>query len=508
MEGIIYCYTSPSGKHYVGQTRDEAKRRACFMNPNRGYAGYLINRARAHYGPSSFSYKVLERIQADSLDVLASRLNERESYWVGEMHSCGPGGYNLSSGGDVQDSFVLFKRSICAYDEDGTFIGEFTNRAELQKVLGCPGDYAMRCARGDILSTNGIIFLYSDDRDQLQLRLDMISNRQPNEAQTVYVYSADAELLHTYPSLTLAAESVNCSLSVLCQMCSGTCYCKDVLFSYTQDEDSIMLRLSRLGWSQKPHVVDVVMPDGELRTFRSEKHASEELGLPISLVMRGCTGSVPVIMGYQFTPRATPFKLYSSSRPVLQCDSAGNVIGQFMSVKDACLQTGFSRIDISGSLGGHRPKVHGTFFVYGDFWDGVSKFEVPWTDKPAILCYQKDGVLVGRYSSIKEAATTLGLRESCINFAVWGKRSQTGGYVFLRECDMNELDARLARANATRSRDPRSRRVEVFAPDGTSLGVFDSGAEVRKIPELKHAHVTALCQGKEKHHKGYTMRYA
>lgn len=478
------------------------------MNPNRGYAGYLINRARAHYGPSSFSYKVLERIQADSLDVLASRLNERESYWVGEMHSCGPGGYNLSSGGDVQDSFVLFKRSICAYDEDGTFIGEFTNRAELQDVLGCSADYAHRCARGDILLANGVLFLYSDESDQLPLRLDLLSNRQPNEAQPVYEYSASGELSCTYPSLTSAVESLTCSISTLSQMCCGTRYCKDVLFSYTQDEDTINLRLSRLGWSQKPHVVDVVTPDGTPLTFRSEKHASEELGLPISLVMRGCTGSVPVIMGYQFTPRAIPFKLYSSSRTVLQCDSTGKVIGQFMSVKDACLQTGFSRIDVSGSLCGHRPKVHDTFFVYGDSWDGVSKFDVPWTDKPAILCYQKDGVLVGRYPSIKEAAATLGLRESCINFAVWGKRSQTGGYVFLRECDMNELDARLVRANATQSRDPRSRRVEVFAPDGTSLGVFESGAAVRKIPELKHAHVTALCQGKEKHHKGYTMRYA
>ena len=32
IEGIIYKYTSPSGKFYIGQTIDEKSRRAQFLN--------------------------------------------------------------------------------------------------------------------------------------------------------------------------------------------------------------------------------------------------------------------------------------------------------------------------------------------------------------------------------------------------------------------------------------------------------------------------------------------
>lgn len=37
--GIIYKYTSPSGKVYIGQTMQENERRQTFLNPNKIYAG-------------------------------------------------------------------------------------------------------------------------------------------------------------------------------------------------------------------------------------------------------------------------------------------------------------------------------------------------------------------------------------------------------------------------------------------------------------------------------------
>lgn len=61
MIGIIYKYTSPSGKVYIGQTIDEKKRRKEFRNLNIKYAGRKINHARKKYGPENFEYEVLER---------------------------------------------------------------------------------------------------------------------------------------------------------------------------------------------------------------------------------------------------------------------------------------------------------------------------------------------------------------------------------------------------------------------------------------------------------------
>mgnify|MGYP002508894209 CR=1 FL=1 len=62
MKGIIYKYTSPSGKVYIGQTTNEKKRKRVFLNENNeDYAGLKINNARKKYGPKSFKYEVLEK---------------------------------------------------------------------------------------------------------------------------------------------------------------------------------------------------------------------------------------------------------------------------------------------------------------------------------------------------------------------------------------------------------------------------------------------------------------
>lgn len=47
IRGIIYKYTSPSGKCYIGQTINESNRRSVFFNMNKEYAGPKINMARA-----------------------------------------------------------------------------------------------------------------------------------------------------------------------------------------------------------------------------------------------------------------------------------------------------------------------------------------------------------------------------------------------------------------------------------------------------------------------------
>ena len=50
MRGVIYKYTSPSGKVYIGQTLNEYMRKFMWKNVNHPYAGPYINRARTKYG--------------------------------------------------------------------------------------------------------------------------------------------------------------------------------------------------------------------------------------------------------------------------------------------------------------------------------------------------------------------------------------------------------------------------------------------------------------------------
>lgn len=109
MKGIIYMYTSPSGKHYIGQTTHENKRRSRFLNLNEDYAGDKINNARKKYGPENFEYEILETINSDSQEELSSQLNILEVYYIG-LYDTFKNGYNMSIGGEGSRGYKMTEK--------------------------------------------------------------------------------------------------------------------------------------------------------------------------------------------------------------------------------------------------------------------------------------------------------------------------------------------------------------------------------------------------------------
>ena len=104
MIGIIYKYMSPSGKVYIGQTTQEQRRRKTFLNLNKRYGGDKIDAARKKYGPSSFSYEVIERIRFTCSSDATFKLDELESYYI-EMYDSYINGYNMTLGGYTTRGF-------------------------------------------------------------------------------------------------------------------------------------------------------------------------------------------------------------------------------------------------------------------------------------------------------------------------------------------------------------------------------------------------------------------
>ena len=85
IRGIIYMYTSPSGKSYIGQTIDEKRRRQNWFSSKYEYAGDAINKARAKYGRDGFTYTVLFSYQFRSKEVATDVLNLMEQYYIKKM---------------------------------------------------------------------------------------------------------------------------------------------------------------------------------------------------------------------------------------------------------------------------------------------------------------------------------------------------------------------------------------------------------------------------------------
>jgi len=81
-----------NGKIYIGKdTNDRDK----YVG-----SGIILQSAIEKYGIENFKKEILEKCKTEKL------LNEREKYWIAELDSLAPNGYNISNGGLGGDTFT------------------------------------------------------------------------------------------------------------------------------------------------------------------------------------------------------------------------------------------------------------------------------------------------------------------------------------------------------------------------------------------------------------------
>lgn len=98
IKGIIYKYTSPSGRIYIGQTTREKRRRQEFLNISESYGGRKIDCARKKHSPENFTYEVLCRLEFDTVKEAQTKLDELEQCYIAKYDSY-RNGYNMTLGG-------------------------------------------------------------------------------------------------------------------------------------------------------------------------------------------------------------------------------------------------------------------------------------------------------------------------------------------------------------------------------------------------------------------------
>jgi group I intron endonuclease len=142
-EGIIYKYTSPSGKVYIGQTTRENQRRREFLSEEK-YSGLKINNAILEYGSENFEYEIIFRVGSLIESEVKELLNEKEIQYI-KLFDSFENGYNSDPGGNsaaykrteetckklsesVTEYYKTHKsvvaKSVLQFDIDGNFIME------------------------------------------------------------------------------------------------------------------------------------------------------------------------------------------------------------------------------------------------------------------------------------------------------------------------------------------------------------------------------------------------
>ena len=105
LDGVIYMYTSPSGKMYIGKTTNEYHRKVTHRNQAKNPKDYF-HRAMAKYGFDSFTYEVLFRTKSYDTNKLNYILNTMEQYYIKKYGTTDPSiGYNLTIGGEGTKGF-------------------------------------------------------------------------------------------------------------------------------------------------------------------------------------------------------------------------------------------------------------------------------------------------------------------------------------------------------------------------------------------------------------------
>jgi group I intron endonuclease len=89
--GIIYKLTSPSGKSYIGLTKQTIEKR--LWKHKRSQRCRLLQKAIKKYGFDSFKVEVLDA------NVPHEKLGDLEKKRIAEHKTLAPNGYNLSTGG-------------------------------------------------------------------------------------------------------------------------------------------------------------------------------------------------------------------------------------------------------------------------------------------------------------------------------------------------------------------------------------------------------------------------
>jgi group I intron endonuclease len=87
---LIYKFTSPSGKSYIGQTKDLKKRIQAHKTKNRCRA---FSDAIKKYSFESFTLAILQE------NLTIDEVNQWEEFYIREHQTLSPNGYNLESGG-------------------------------------------------------------------------------------------------------------------------------------------------------------------------------------------------------------------------------------------------------------------------------------------------------------------------------------------------------------------------------------------------------------------------
>lgn len=118
--GVIYRYTSPEKKSYIGQTIHTPQQRAGVNGRDYKKCRYFFE-AIEKFGFDALTLDILEECSNELLD-------EREQYWIRYYNTVYPNGYNATNGG--QKNVRTWSKPVYQFSQKGELIKRYNSLTE------------------------------------------------------------------------------------------------------------------------------------------------------------------------------------------------------------------------------------------------------------------------------------------------------------------------------------------------------------------------------------------
>lgn len=257
MKGIIYKYTSPSNKSYIGQTiqgelrRDQHRRNAYNINYEKYYLPFYC--AIRKYGFDSFSYEILKTIEYDCEDKLFQELDRLEIYYIGKYNAV-DFGYNTTLGGrGLSGKSHPNNRKVAQYDLEGNFITIFDSGAQAAKSMGLKDpSYLLKCCKAENKTSAGFQWRYVED-DIIIYNISPLKvekkekkkyfGKDNKRSKKVYQYDLDENFIREWDSIMDIKRELGYDSGCISRVCNGKLSyygkrgCEKFIWSYIKLHD-------------------------------------------------------------------------------------------------------------------------------------------------------------------------------------------------------------------------------------------------------------------------------
>ena len=303
----VYMHTSPSGKRYIGITRQKPEKR--WGNNGNCYRNEHLKNAIKKYGWHNFKHEILfkeltkKEAEQKEIELIAYyKSNQREF------------GYNIQNGGNtigthseeskrkMSDKHKLIgndwlRKPVVQYSINGVFIKKWKDSHQAQNMTGVNSSSICQSCNGIVKLAGGFIWKYENEElteDEIVYR-NTINNYAPNK-KSICQYSLSGILIKQYDSILSASKELKLEHASILRCCEGT---QKTSGGYIWRYANESLTENHLKWcntknTEKPHMMKSVVQfsiNGDvIKIYNSITEASLETGIPGSNISICCSG--------------------------------------------------------------------------------------------------------------------------------------------------------------------------------------------------------------------------